>query len=162
MSWSKKIVRRARGTCARVVERREFLANTAMGLALVPGVALVAHYVLTFLAPGTAERREEILLGKVSEIPVNGSRPVRDVLGNDLIAVRHAGGEMRVLSSTCTHLGCRVEWDAARGTFLCPCHQGRFDRDGQVLEGPPTEPLPAYPVRIDGDNLFVTLPVRNA
>jgi cytochrome b6-f complex iron-sulfur subunit len=162
MPWPLRWPRRLRAGYARLTERREFLANLSIAAALIPGFALASRHVVRFLAPGEGERREEILLGKLTELPVGSSKVVRNVLGNDLIAVHLTEGQVRVFSSTCPHLGCRVEWDATRGNFLCPCHQGRFDTEGQVLEGPPPAALASFPLRKDGDNLFITLPVRNA
>lgn len=162
MPLSNRLARRVRDGYSRVMARREFLANLSIAAAVIPGAALAVRHVLKFLAPGEGMRREEILLGTMAELPVGQSKVVRDVLGNDLIAVHLRQGQVRVFSSTCTHLGCRVEWDATRGNFLCPCHQGRFDTDGRVIEGPPPEPLPSFPLRMDGDKLFITLPVRNA
>ncbi len=46
-----------------------------------------------------------------------------------------------VLSATCTHLGCTVQWNQPAGEFQCPCHGGRFAPDGAVLGGPPPKPL---------------------
>jgi cytochrome b6-f complex iron-sulfur subunit len=140
--------------------RREFLANAALALMIVPGVSVAARHVSRFLVPGASRRTEEVLLGRMAEFPVGESRVMRGVLGNDLIAVRLADRDIRVFSSVCTHLGCQVEWDATHGDFLCPCHQGRFSTDGTVTAGPPPAPLPAMPVRIDGDNLFITVPVK--
>ena len=36
----------------------------------------------------------------------------------------------------CTHMGCPLVWNPEESTYECPCHGSRFDRDGQVLDGP--------------------------
>ena len=61
----------------------------------------------------------------------------------------------RALSRRCTHLGCTLDVDTADGTFICPCHGGRFDREGRVLTGPPKTPLDEVPVRREGDRWVV-------
>ncbi len=55
--------------------------------------------------------------------------------------VTRQDGQLRALSATCTHLFCPVKPDPARGGFLCPCHGGRYDAQGQVAAGPPERPL---------------------
>jgi nitrite reductase/ring-hydroxylating ferredoxin subunit len=60
-------------------------------------------------------------------------------------------GQVRGLSATCTHLGCRVHWDDADATFRCPCHGGTFDASGRVLAGPPPRPLDPIDARVDPD-----------
>jgi nitrite reductase/ring-hydroxylating ferredoxin subunit len=38
----------------------------------------------------------------------------------------------------------------------CPMHEGRFDlRTGEATHGPAEDPVPTYPVRIVGDEVFV-------
>lgn len=39
---------------------------------------------------------------------------------------------------------------------MCSCHGGTFDiTSGQVLDGPPPEPVATYRVRVDDGNLQV-------
>lgn len=59
------------------------------------------------------------------------------------------GEGYRALSATCTHLGCRVSWDEARGQYLCPCHGGAYDREGRVVSGPPPAPLARLAARVN-------------
>jgi len=61
------------------------------------------------------------------------------------------------LSSTCTHLGCRVSWNADAQALKCPCHGGVFDKTGAVKAGPPPQPLAKLPARIDGEQVLVEL-----
>ena len=56
-------------------------------------------------------------------------------------AYRATSGEVKIVSPTCTHLGCTVHWNDAEKTWDCPCHGSRFDVDGAVLNGPATKPL---------------------
>ena len=50
-------------------------------------------------------------------------------------------GDVRALSATCTHLGCRVRWDVGSKRFQCPCHGGAYDAQGAVVAGPPPRAL---------------------
>jgi len=51
-------------------------------------------------------------------------------------------------SLACTHMGCIVRWDEEQQLYLCPCHKGIFDADGEVVSGPPPSPLPSVPVSV--------------
>jgi nitrite reductase/ring-hydroxylating ferredoxin subunit len=59
------------------------------------------------------------------------------------------------LDPTCTHLGCRVSWDADTRELRCPCHGGIYDHLGRVKSGPPPAPLPRLSTKIDGDKVFI-------
>jgi len=142
--------------------RRDFAANLLMLVTLVPGFGIAANYLLRFLVPEKSQRSEQVLVGNLEDLQIGTSRFLKAVHGNDLIAVRISRDEVKVFSSVCTHLGCRVHWDSVEGDFLCPCHEGRFNTNGEVIGGPPPTPLPAFPVKIDGNNLFVTVPIKEA
>ena len=71
--------------------------------------------------------------------------------------VKTGAASVTALSSTCTHLGCRVSWNADDQTLKCPCHGGVFDRTGAVKAGPPPQPLAKLPARIDGEQVLVEL-----
>lgn len=42
---------------------------------------------------------------------------------------------------TCTHMGCKLNWNRAEQSWDCPCHGSRFGIDGAVLDGPAQKPL---------------------
>jgi Rieske Fe-S protein len=58
-----------------------------------------------------------------------------------LAAYRDAEGTLFAVSPVCTHMKCRVHWNAVEKSWDCPCHGSRFAPDGAVIEGPATEPL---------------------
>ena len=61
---------------------------------------------------------------------------------------------LNVLSSSCAHLGCPVRWITreGEGEFLCPCHGGIYNINGEYVAGPPPRDLYSYDfeVREDG------------
>jgi glycine/D-amino acid oxidase-like deaminating enzyme/nitrite reductase/ring-hydroxylating ferredoxin subunit len=61
--------------------------------------------------------------------------------GKKAAAYRDPEGRLRIMDSTCTHMGCDVEWNADDRTWDCPCHGSRFDCQGKVKAGPAVEPL---------------------
>jgi glycine/D-amino acid oxidase-like deaminating enzyme/nitrite reductase/ring-hydroxylating ferredoxin subunit len=61
--------------------------------------------------------------------------------GEVVAAYRDESGALSAVSPTCTHLWCRVAWNAAERSWDCPCHGSRFAPDGTVLEGPAVKDL---------------------
>lgn len=79
----------------------------------------------------------------------DGRRVVVVVLGNP-VEVSRVGDSVVARSLLCTHTGCVVKWREDRHEYLCPCHEGRYDADGNVIAGSPPKPLPRVPVEISG------------
>jgi len=65
------------------------------------------------------------------------------------------GRDFVAMSNICTHLGCRVRWVSGQEEFFCPCHNGVFDKDGNVVSGPPPRPLDRFEVKVEDDQLFI-------
>lgn len=59
------------------------------------------------------------------------------------------------MSNICTHLGCRVRWISEQNGFFCPCHNAIFDQEGEVVSGPPPEPLERYDVKVEDNQLYI-------
>lgn len=74
------------------------------------------------------------------------------------IAIANANGRFFAIDDTCTHEHCSL---AAEGTLegtvvTCGCHGAQFDvTTGAVLAPPAPEPVKAYPLRVDQDNLVI-------
>jgi Rieske Fe-S protein len=65
------------------------------------------------------------------------------------------GRDFVAMSNICTHLACRVRWISDREQFFCPCHDGVFDKEGNVISGPPPRPLDRYEIKVEGDQLMI-------
>ena len=59
------------------------------------------------------------------------------------------------MSNICTHLGYRARWISDRQEFFCPCHNGVFDKQANVVSGPPPRPLDRYQVKVEEGGIFI-------
>ena len=78
-------------------------------------------------------------------------------VGETYVALACVTGSYYAFDDTCTHRGCSLSEGELDGTTLiCPCHAGEFDvRTGEVLYGPPPDPVTTYPVRISSDEIEI-------
>jgi len=92
------------------------------------------------------------------EIPVGGVKLFAYPAQEDhCILVRTGDSEFVAYSQKCTHLSCAVFYSRENDRLECPCHQGFFSiKDGTVLQGPPSRPLPQIVVESRGEQLIAT------
>jgi nitrite reductase/ring-hydroxylating ferredoxin subunit len=99
----------------------------------------------------------------VGEIPVGGVKLFSYPTPTDrCLMVRTGDDEYVAYSQKCTHLACAVFYSSEQDRLECPCHEGYFSvRDGSVLQGPPTRPLPRVVLeRRDNQLVAVAMTVR--
>jgi menaquinol-cytochrome c reductase iron-sulfur subunit len=149
--------------------RRRFLSGAITAIHAAIGGTLAVILGGSVLSPSFARRRENWLTaGLLSDLVDNEPTPVTvrvaradgyaQVVDRQVVFLVKTGDtEVTALSSTCTHLGCRVSWDAGAGDLKCPCHGGVFDRTGKVVSGPPPTPLARITTKVDGDQVLVQL-----
>lgn len=101
-----------------------------------------------FLMP-RMKRQETLLRVPKEELPANGALVYRQ----SRIAIVREGDSVIAMSLVCPHLGCTVS--VTPTGMVCPCHGSRFNRKGELLGGPATEPLATLAVEQDGDHLVV-------
>ena len=58
-------------------------------------------------------------------------------------AYRDENGNLFLVNTTCTHLGCELNWNCAEKSWDCPCHGSRFSYTGSIIDGPSVDPLVA-------------------
>lgn len=66
---------------------------------------------------------------------------VVNVNGKRAGAYKDPDGKLFIVDTTCTHLGCEVEWNSGDRTWDCPCHGSRFSIVGDIINGPAEQPL---------------------
>ncbi|AJE51782.1 FAD-dependent oxidoreductase [Paenibacillus polymyxa] len=82
----------------------------------------------------------EISYKKAEELQQDEGAVVR-VNGKRAGAYRDPQGALHLVDTTCTHMGCEVDWNEAERTWDCPCHGSRFSYQGEVIEGPAKKSL---------------------
>ncbi len=82
----------------------------------------------------------------VAELPLD--RRVRLEHDGRTVEVTRTAGGVTARSLLCTHQGCNVRWIENEQIYFCPCHDGRFNAQGQPIYGPPRESLRELPVTL--------------
>jgi cytochrome b6-f complex iron-sulfur subunit len=83
------------------------------------------------------------------------NNPGGSVAKNGVIVV-NIGGSYVAIAQSCTHEGCSIAFNQGGNDFVCPCHGGTYDLDGNVTSGPPPAPLKKYSVTQNGDILTIS------
>ncbi len=106
--------------------------------------------------PATADY---IAVATTDELP-NGARKLLEIDGKP-IAVFNIAGAYYAVADVCSHDdGPVAEGDLVSDYEIeCPRHGARFDvRTGKVLSFPAIVGIPAYPVKVEDDEVLIGLP----
>lgn len=89
---------------------------------------------------------QQLIDGKLSPAPEDldikpGEGKIMKIDGNKVGAYRDEQGILHIVNTTCTHMGCELNWNSAERSWDCPCHGSRFSYEGKIIEGPAITPL---------------------
>lgn len=150
-----------------MLTRRDLIAKLAVAFS---GLAALAASVpaLGMIFSPVVRRDEEMwhAVGRLDDFPIGETVQVKyfdpDPLpwagpaAENAAWLRRTGErDFTAFSVYCTHVGCPVAWAAGANLFICPCHGGIFDREGEVVAGPPEEPLVRLAVRVVDEQVEV-------
>jgi Rieske Fe-S protein len=135
--------------------RRSFFGRAAMYLSLALSYGSAAAFAVRYLYPlKRPSRWRSIFVARFDRLRAGEAHEVADLNGVPVQVVRE-GDRLRALSTVCPHLGCRVRWEGDQQRFFCPCHNGVFDREGNVVSGPPPRALDRYEVELEGGSVYL-------
>jgi len=98
------------------------------------------------------------MAARLGDVPPGGMKRVD--IGARRILLANVGGRFYAVDNTCTHEDASLSHGALQGEWVkCPLHGSRFNvRTGEVVEEPANEKLATYPVRIEGDEVWIGMP----
>jgi 3-phenylpropionate/trans-cinnamate dioxygenase ferredoxin subunit len=90
---------------------------------------------------------------------VEDGTAVRVVIDGVPVAVVRSEGEVYAIHDVCSHANVALsEGEVEDQTIECWLHGSRFDLvTGRPTGLPATQPVPVYPVKIDGDDILVAV-----
>ncbi|MFQ5463257.1 MAG: ubiquinol-cytochrome c reductase iron-sulfur subunit [Phycisphaerae bacterium] len=136
------------------MNRRGFLDWVVGFFSCVSGAALTVPALMYLWPAAKGNGADRVEVEGAESLQVGQAKTVQ-VGGKAVIVVRQRSA-FKAFSASCTHLGCLVRWESAAGRFKCPCHAAVFDKDGNVVSGPPPGPLPEYQIKEVGGKVFVS------
>jgi 3-phenylpropionate/trans-cinnamate dioxygenase ferredoxin subunit len=88
---------------------------------------------------------------------LDDKKPLAVEVGDVAVVLVRDGDEVHALRDECSHASLSLsEGEVTRKGIECWLHGSCFDlRTGQPSSPPATEPVDVYPVRVDGDDVYV-------
>lgn len=129
------------------MNRKEFFKTTVLALA---GLAIGPALLESCSKTGTSPQ------GPTANFTLDLSASVNAALkniggyiySNGVVVTRVSSADLGfvALAQACTHQGCTIAYDPGSQNFVCPCHGGTYDLNGNVTGGPPPSPLTKYTI----------------
>ena len=101
---------------------------------------------------------EYVKVATLADVPPNKLKAVK--AGGKEICLINFDGSIIALSNICTHLSCELSenGEIEDGELACGCHGSRFKLPGgEVAASPARNPLQRFNVRIDGQDVLVSV-----
>ncbi|MFX3619241.1 MAG: FAD-dependent oxidoreductase [Sporolactobacillus sp.] len=103
---------------------------------------MIKNFLIENVKVGTEFIKGKLDKGKDSlKLLEKGQGAIVSINGKRAGAYREDSGHLLLIDTTCTHLGCELNWNQAEKTWDCPCHGSRFSTSGAVIDGPALQPL---------------------
>ena len=152
------------------IDRRGFVMVVLSLLGTIMAVVVGLPAIGYLISPATKVQKKEdwVSLGPLENYPIgvptlyNFTRTTingweKTVNSYGVYVMRYTGNldDITVFSNWCTHLSCRVTWQEDEQNYICPCHDGLFDVNGQVIAGPPPEPMWEHEYKVEEGILYI-------
>lgn len=150
------------------LSRRDFMGIATGAIAAFIGAGMSIPAIAYIMGPALQRNKEEewIRLGSASKVELGTPTLFKvqlerqtgwivDTREISIYVLTEDGRNYIAMSNICTHLGCRVRWIGDEKNFFCPCHNAVFDKDGEVVTGPPPRALDRFEVKVEDDQLYV-------
>ena len=154
------------------ISRRDFVKVTTAALGSIMTVAMGIPMISYLIDPAFKTESGEawIPLGPLENYPVSSTPKAFSFTRSNIngwektvnsyggFILRKSETDLIALSSHCTHLSCRVNWNDDAQEYICPCHNAHFGAEGDVHDGPPPTPLDRFETKVEAGNLYVLFP----
>lgn len=150
------------------VSRRSFLGTLTWAIGALIAAGFTAPALAYIIGPALAEEESQewiplglsnkVELGVPTLFKASIERQTGWIVNQEEITVyvlTRDGREFTAMSNICTHLGCRVRWIEDRTQFFCPCHNGIFNEQGEVVSGPVPRPLDRYEIKVEDGQIYM-------
>lgn len=153
------------------VTRRQFLTYTLTGVGGFMAAGMLMPMVRFAIDPilekgGEQDMVSVVEVSKITKEPQRFDFTVHQIDGwyesdvsQSAWVYKTDSDKIVALSPVCKHLGCTIDWGtdpAHPNQFYCPCHGGRYEKNGLNIKGtPPLGPLDLYKQEVKDGMLYL-------
>jgi nitrite reductase/ring-hydroxylating ferredoxin subunit len=100
---------------------------------------------------------EFVKLASVNDVKPNSIMGV--TLNDQKILLANVNGKYYAIGNLCMHRGCQLSKGKLEGeTVVCPCHGSTYDlKTGNFTKGPTKKPEPAYELKVEHNDIMISL-----